>query len=96
MEKGGWFFFLFGLVFCYTPCVPATFHGDPQPEGALHPQLGPSGHPGRKAVTVLQVNKTPSASQEGLRPSSKFARAAKGVGGHGTAPLLLETEFLGY
>lgn len=30
------------------------FHGAPQLEGALHPQLGQSGHPGRKTVTMLQ------------------------------------------
>lgn len=45
------------------------FHGDPQLEGALHPPLGQSGHPGRKEVTMFQVSQTPSVSQEGLRSS---------------------------
>lgn len=56
MGFGVWFWF--GIVFPLfsPPCVPATFHGAPQPAGALHPPLDPSGHPGRKAVTLLQVS----------------------------------------
>lgn len=35
-------------MFSYTPCVPATSHGDPPLEGALRPQLGQSRHPEEK------------------------------------------------
>lgn len=77
----GGLFICFGLFFLYTPCGPAMSHGDPQLEGALHPQLGLSGHPGRKAIVVLQVNQTPSMSQEGLRPSWKFTWVAKWMRG---------------
>lgn len=59
-------FFLFS-----PPCVPATFRGAPQPAGAPRPLSDPSGHPGRKAVTLLQVGRILLSipNQEGLQLS---------------------------
>lgn len=63
----------FGITFPLfsSPCVPARFHGAPQPAGAPRPPSDPSGHPGRKAVTLLQVSRirdrTPN--REGLQLS---------------------------